>query len=136
VSWEGPLPPPRVTAENEHFWTGGARGELVFLHCAVCEYYIHPPSPRCPLCFRREVAPKVVSGRGTIHSLTVNHQAWFPDLAVPYVIAEVAIEEQSSLRLTTNVIGCPPNAVTIGMPVRVTFEQRGKAWLPMFTPLA
>lgn len=127
-------PPPRVTPENEHYWTGGARGELVLLHCAACEFYVHPPSPRCPLCLERGVAPRAVSGRGTVHSYTVNHQAWFPDLPVPYVIAEVELEEQPSVRLTTNVVGCPPAAVAIGMPVRVTFERRGAAWLPMFEP--
>jgi uncharacterized OB-fold protein len=136
VTWEGNLPPPRVTPENEHFWTGGARGELVFLHCPACDFYIHPPVPRCPLCHGREVAPRAVSGRATVHSFTVNHQAWFPDLPVPYVIAEVAIVEQPSLRLTTNVVGCPPEAVSIGMPVQVRFERRGRAWLPLFAPAA
>jgi uncharacterized OB-fold protein len=134
MSWNGPVPPPKVTPENEHFWTGGARGELVFLHCSACDFYIHPPSPRCPICFGRQVAPRVVSGRATVHSFTVNHQQWVPDLTVPYVIALVAIEEQPSLRLTTNIVGCAPEAVEIGMRLRVTFEQRGKAWLPMFRP--
>jgi uncharacterized OB-fold protein len=134
MSWTGPIPPPKVTAENEHFWTGGARGELVFLHCAACDFYIHPPSPRCPRCLGRQVAPRSVSGRATIYSFTVNHQQWVPDLTVPYTIALVAIEEQPSLRLTTNIIGCPPEDVTIGMPVLVTFVRRGKAWLPMFEP--
>jgi uncharacterized OB-fold protein len=134
MSWDGPLPPPKVTPENRHFWTGGARGELVFLHCAACDYYIHPPSPRCPKCFGDSISPRRVSGRAEVHSFTVNHQAWFPDLEVPYVIAEVAIAEQPSLRLTTNIVGCPPESVEIGMPVQVTFERRGAAWLPMFTP--
>jgi uncharacterized OB-fold protein len=134
MSWEGPIPPPKVTPENEHFWTGGARGELVFLHCASCDFYIHPPSPRCPICFGRQVSPRVVSGRATVYSFTVNHQQWVPGVPVPYVIGLVAIDEQPSLRLTTNIVGCPPEAVKIGMPVRVTFEQRGKAWLPMFRP--
>lgn len=134
--WEGPLPPPKVTPENEHFWTGGSRGELVFLHCAACDLYLHPPAPRCPRCLSRQVAPRAVSGRATVHSFTVNHQAWFPDLPVPYVIAEVAISEQPSLRLTTNVVGCPPEEVRIGMPVVVEFERRGRAWLPLFRPAA
>ena len=80
------------------------------------------------------LAPRVVSGRATVYSFTVNHQQWVPGVPVPYVIGLVAIDEQPSLRLTTNIVGCPPDAVKIGMPVRATFEQRGKAWLPMFTP--
>jgi uncharacterized OB-fold protein len=134
VSWTGPVPPPKVTPENEHFWTGGARGELVFLHCDQCDYYIHPPSPRCPRCRGRTVAPRRVSGRATVYSFTVNYQPWVSGLTVPYVIALVAIDEQPSVRLTTNIVGCPPEDVVIGMPVTATFEQRGRAWLPMFTP--
>ena len=29
---------PAVTPENEHFWLGGAEGELRFLRCADCRY--------------------------------------------------------------------------------------------------
>ena len=134
MTWEGPLPPPKVTPENEHFWTGGAKGELVFLYCSDCDFYIHPPVPRCPRCMGRNIAPRQVSGRAEVHSFTINHQRWFPDLVVPYVIAEVEIEEQPSLRLTTNIVGCAPEDVAIGMPVEVLFERRGKAWLPMFAP--
>jgi uncharacterized OB-fold protein len=134
LSWNGPLPPPKVTPENEHFWTGGARGELVFLHCAACDRYIHPPVPRCPFCRRAGLEPRPVSGRGTVYAFTINRQAWSSDLPVPYVIALVAIDEQPDVRLTTNVVGCPPDDVRIGMPVAVRFERRGAAWLPMFAP--
>jgi len=35
---------PQLTPENEHYWKGGARGELCFLRCGDCGTYIHPPS--------------------------------------------------------------------------------------------
>ena len=50
----------------------------------------------------------------------------------PYVIAEVELAEQPGLRLLTSVVGC--DEVTIGMPVRVRFEQAGDAWIPVFGP--
>jgi uncharacterized OB-fold protein len=134
MTGEGPLPPPKVTPENQHFWTGGERGELVFLHCAECDQYVHPPSPRCPSCLGSSLAPKAVSGRGRVYAFTVNHQPWQPDLEVPYVIALVEIEEQPSVRLTTNIVGCAPEEVRVGLPVRATFVPRGRAWLPLFTP--
>jgi uncharacterized protein len=134
VTWSGPAPPPAVTPENEHFWTGGARGELVFLHCPECDRYVHPPSPRCPFCVRAGLRPRAVSGRASVYAFTVNHQAWFPELPVPYVIAVVAIDEQPDVRLTTNIVGCAAEEVRIGMPVRVCFERRGRAWLPLFAP--
>jgi uncharacterized OB-fold protein len=82
--------------------------------------------------------PEAVSGRGTVASFTVNYQAWLPGMALPYVIALVAIEEQPALRLQTNIVGCEPDDVRIGMPVEVVFEHyedpQGDVWLPLFQP--
>ena len=74
-----------------------------------------------------------MSGRGEVHSVTVNHHPWDGDTE-PYAIAIVVLAEQADLRLTTNVIGCPPEDVHIGMPVRVTFEPHDDVWLPLFEP--
>ncbi len=42
------------------------------------------------------------------------------------------------LRLTTNIVGCDPEQVAIGMPVRVRFEHHDdngyEVWLPLFEP--
>ena len=125
---------PRVDDTNRHFWTGGERGELCFLRCTPCGHYIHPPAPICPACLSRDVAPAVVSGRGTVASVTVNHQVWNPTMPVPYVIALVEIDEQPSVRLMTNVVGCEPDDVRIGMPVKAVFEQHDDVYIPLFEP--
>jgi uncharacterized OB-fold protein len=65
----------------------------------------------------------------------VNHQPWYPGLDPPSVIAIVELPEQEGLRLTTNVVGCPPGEVHIGMQVRVTFERYEDVWLPFFAPV-
>jgi uncharacterized OB-fold protein len=77
-----------------------------------------------------------VSGKGTVETFTVNYRAWGPGLEVPYTIAIVVLDEQPDLRLTTNILGIDPEKVTIGLRVRVTFEQDEDIWLPMFVPLA
>ena len=129
---------PAVTPENEHFWRGGADGELRFLRCEDCGTWIHPPQPRCPGCLSKRVSPQAVSGRATVLTFTVNHQPWYPNLDPPYVVAIVALPEQDDLRLTTNIVGVEPDDVTFDMPVRVTFEEypdpRGNVWLPFFEP--
>ena len=125
---------PRLADDNRHFWTGGERGELVFLRCSDCGYYIHPPAPVCPECLSWDVAPQAVSGRAVVHSVTVNQQAWNPTMPPPYVIGLVEIEEQPSVRLMTNIVGCEPDAVTIGMAVRVVFERHDDVWIPLFEP--
>ncbi len=65
---------------------------------------------------------------------TVNQHQWTPDLPPPYAIAVVALAEDPSVRLTTNVVGCDPGDVGIGLEVVVCFEHIDDVWLPMFEP--
>jgi uncharacterized OB-fold protein len=125
---------PRLDEYNTPFWTGGEHGELRMLRCGACGTWIHPPGPRCPACLGKDVAPDVLSGRGSVHTFTVNHQPWIPGIDPPYVIAIVELPEQDGLRLTTNIVGCAPDAVHIGMAVEVAFEHHDDVWLPMFRP--
>lgn len=127
---------PQVGPENEHFWTGGAAGELRFLRCQECSQYVHPPQPLCPECLGRELAPEAVSGRAVVYTWTENHQPWgIPGFEPPYIVAIVEIEEQPGLRLTTNLIHCDVDDIEIGMPVRVVFEDIGDGvFLPQFEP--
>ena len=125
---------PRVTDQNRHFWTGGAEGKLQFLRCRPCGTWVHPPAPLCPACLSRDVSPSAVSGRASVVTVTLNHQPWVPAPDHPYAIAIVEIEEQPGLRLMTNVVNCPPEAVHIGMPVRVVFEPHDDVYVPLFEP--
>jgi hypothetical protein len=125
---------PRLTERNRHFWTGGAAGELRFLRCCACRHWIHPPAPRCPACLARDPAVEAVSGRGSVLTFTWNHQPWVPAPDHPYAIAIVELAEQSDLRLMTNVVGCPPAELRVGLPVRVTFEAHGEVFIPLFEP--
>lgn len=129
-------PLPELTPANEWFWRSGADGKLRIQGCSDCGQLVHPPVPICPRCRSRASAPVEMSGRGTIVGLTVNVQQWLPDfdLAPPYVIANVAIEEDAGVRLTTNIIGCDPADVHLDQEVTVSFEQHGEVWLPLFTP--
>ena len=125
---------PRLTDRNRHFWTGGEHNELRFLRCQECGYYLHPPTPLCPVCHSKNLAPEAVSGDATVASFSVNHQRWMPGPELPYVVAIVELPEQVALRLTTNIVGCPPDDVSIGMPVHVLFEHHEDVWIPLFAP--
>ena len=126
---------PRVTPANEHFWRGGRDGELRFLRCSACSKYVHPPAPRCPGCLSKDVEPAAVSGLGTVHTFTLNHQEWVPAPDHPYAIAVVTLDEQDDLRLMTNVVNCPAESVHVGMRVRVVFENHDdEVWFPLFEP--
>jgi uncharacterized OB-fold protein len=125
---------PNVTPANEPFWTGGRDGVLRILRCRACRHWIHPPAPICPACLSRDVAPDTACGRARVATFTVNHQPWIPGFDPPYLVAIVELDDQPGLRLTTNLVGCAIDDARIGMPVRVTFEERDGVWLPLFEP--
>ncbi len=125
---------PQLTPENEHFWKGGAAGELRLLRCSACETWVHPPAPVCPACLGRALVVAAASGRARLVTFTVNHQPWLPGFDPPYVVAIVELVEQAGLRLTTNLVGCPVDAIEIGMNLRVCFESRDDVFLPLFEP--
>ena len=128
-------PLPFIDKDIESFWTGGKNGKLLIQSCEGCGYLIHPPTGFCPNCGGRDTAFLAVSGRARVVSFTVNHKAWMPDLEIPYVVALVTLDEQPDVQLATNIIDCAPDAVHIGMPVEVRFEQQDDIWIPIFRPV-
>lgn len=126
-------PLPKLTPENEFFWTAGAEGVLRFQYCGACDRYLHPPGVVCSECGG---PPEIrdVSGRATVVGVTVNYQPWLPDMEVPYTIGLVAIEEDPLVRLTTLIVDAEPDDVVIGLPVSARFEQHKDVWLPVFAP--
>lgn len=126
-----PLPQP--TLASSEFWASGADGVLRIAQCCDCGKRTHPQSVRCPVCGGRDLPLQPVSGKAFVVGLTVNVQQWLPDFPPPYVIAVVALEEDSDVRLTTNIVGCEPDDVAVGTRVRVLFEQVDDSiWLPLF----
>jgi acetyl-CoA acetyltransferase len=75
-----------------------------------------------------------VAGTATVVGYTVNQHQWLPGWEPPFVIANVALTEDPSVHLTTNVIGCEPDEVHIGQEVQVTFEAHDDVWIPRFEP--
>jgi uncharacterized OB-fold protein len=130
---------PEVNELNRPFWTSGRSGTLHFLRCDECGYIVHPPTPICPRDLSKNLTAQPVSGRATVATYTINHQPWMPGPELPYVVAIVEIDEQPSVRLTTNIVHCAPEDVFIGMRVRVVFEHRpdpdgDDLWIPLFEP--
>jgi uncharacterized protein len=117
------------------FWVAGADGELRIMRCQSCRYWIHPPSEICPNCLGRQLAPEAVSGDGTLFSFAVNHQVADTRVEVPYVVALVELPEQEGLRLVSNLVNCEIADATVGMPVRVQFEQHDEhTFIPVWAP--
>jgi len=121
--------------ETRAFWEGAGRHELVLQRCRACDTVQHRPRAICATCLSSEIEHFVASGRGTVYSCTVTHQNGQPAFrdACPYVLAYVDLEEGP--RLMTNVVGCAPEDVRIGMAVRVDFVDTGDQMaVPRFVP--
>jgi acetyl-CoA acetyltransferase/uncharacterized OB-fold protein len=127
-------PLPQLTPATSWFWTSGVDGRLRIQGCSDCKALVHPPTPICPACRSRSWAPVEVSGRGTVVAFTVNQHQWLPGFEPPYVIANIALAEDPTVHLTTNILGCEPDDVRIGQEVIVRFEEHEDVWLPLFEP--
>ena len=130
------MPLPQITLDNEFFWTSGADGALRIQECQDCKSLIHPPQPICRYCYSHNMGVRAVSGRAVLSAFTVNHRFSIPGLPAPYVVAQVAIEEDPRVRLTTNIIDADPDDLELGRIVEVVFEQNDDVWLPLFRPTA
>ena len=135
---------PPIGAESGPFWEATREGRLLVQWCTACDRGIFFPRTLWPYCGAAGPLPwREASGRGSIHAAVVEHR---PDLAgaafargEPFCIALVDLEE--GVRMMTNVVGCPPDDVCIGMAVTVTWERLSDGrqlalFRPAGTPLA
>lgn len=128
---------PQSTALSGPFWEAAHRHELVLQRCAACARHVFYPRLNCPCCGGRELAWVKASGRGAVYTFTVARRPTHPAFAgrKPYVIAIVELEEGP--HMTTNIVGCDPDEVCIGMPVEASFEDvSGEVSLVYFRPAA
>ena len=116
---------PAVSGLTEGYWRAAQHQQLAIQRCGACRRFVHFPEWRCPFCRRRELEFEQVSGRGRVHTFTIVHRTAAPGFAdrIPYVLAWVELAEQPGLRAFGNVAGVPPQEVSIGLPVRVCFEE-------------
>jgi uncharacterized OB-fold protein len=75
-----------------------------------------------------------VSGDGEVYTWTVVRHAVNPALrdSVPYNVVVVLLDGTDGVRLVSNLIDAPPEALRIGLRVTLTWERRGDVDLPCF----
>jgi uncharacterized OB-fold protein len=128
-------PIPRVDEESRPFWEACARHELYVQKCRSCGKTFYYPRSFCPEDLSQELEWVRCSGKGKVYTFTVTRQnqgAGFRD-NLPYVMAYVELDE--GVRMLTNIVGCKPEEVKIGMSVEVTFEDATpEVSIPLFKP--
>ena len=128
-------PLPRPTEDSAPFWEAAARGELRMQRCSDCGHVRFPPAILCARCLSEKSEWVALSGRGTVYSWIVVHQSQHPafNADVPYNVAIIELDE--GWHMLTNIIGCAPADVAIGMRVVVQFVPVSDTiTLPMFVP--
>jgi uncharacterized OB-fold protein len=128
-------PIPAISDEMRPFYDGARRHELWVQRCTGCGALRFPARAICSECLAAAADWVQVSGRGEIFSFNVMHQVYHPGFAaeVPYAVVTVQLAEGP--KLISNLVGVAPNAIRIGLPVRVVFETiSDEVTLPKFAP--
>ena len=129
-----PIPVP--DHDTNPFWDACRDHELRAQVCTKCGRFRWPPQPFCPDCHSWDYEWQRLSGQGRVESFTVVHYAASPAFKdeVPYVVAVITMEgTDDRVQIVSNVVGCPWEAVAVGMPVEVRFtDVSPEATLPQF----
>lgn len=119
-----PTPPPLVTTANKDFWDATAQGRFQLQRCADCNIVLWFPRRQCSSCWNENLTTFDASGKGVVYSFTIVRKGSMAYAeSAPFVIAYVELEEGP--RVMTNIVGCDPASVTVGMPVDMVFHDTG-----------
>ena len=127
---------PATSDVTEPFWEATRQRQYLLQWCLDCEQPIFYPREVCPRCLRTSLEWRQASGEGRVYAVSVQHRPAMPLPAFmdgPYVVALIDLAE--GVRVMSNVVGCLPDEVTVGMPVSLTWEPLTDGRnLPQFGP--
>ncbi len=128
-------PLPYRTSWSGAFWDGVREHRFLIQRCAECDTPRFPPKPVCSNCWSEASREVEASGAGTVYSYTIVHRGGSPAFSAdgPYAIVLVDLDE--GVRVMSNLIHCDLEAIEVGMPVRMVFEDvTAEATLYRFEP--
>ncbi len=130
-------PKPKVQDPIEQeFWDKCQDGTLYFQRCSSCNVWRFLPRYTCAKCGSFEFEWTPSTGRGSIFSWTVTHQAFHPAFAADVPYAAIVVELEEGVRMASRMINCSPDVITLDMPMEVCFERIADDFiLPCFQPV-
>jgi len=125
---------PPESAAGAPFWAGTRERRFTLPWCRACGRPHWFPREVCPHCLSDDLDWREASGRGAVHAVSVMPAGGAGGAARgPYAVALVDLEE--GVRLMTEVIGCDPETVAVGLPVRLVWQPLGDGrHLHLFEP--
>lgn len=118
-------PQPSIDEDIRPFWDGLRQHQFLLLRCQRCGAWYWPAAycrNHANRPFLEDMEWQPASRRGKVFSYNIHHWVFEPAFRdeVPYVYALIELEEGPMFG--TNIVGCKPEEVRIGMPVEIVFE--------------
>ena len=96
---------------------------LIASRCKSCGDISFPPKIFCGKCEGEDIEMIPLSNKAKIYSYTIVRQMAMPGVEVPYVLAIVKVPEDPQLLIATQIAGCEPEDVKIGMDVEMLIDK-------------
>jgi len=113
---------PAESVAGAPFWAATREQRLVLPWCTDCDRPHWFPRDVCPHCLSDAIEWRGASGNGTVYAVSVMPKPGNPVMAgrAPYAVALVDLAE--GVRVMSEVVGRPPDDVTVGQPVEADWE--------------
>jgi uncharacterized OB-fold protein len=120
--------------DTQEFWAGTKDKEFRYQQCKNCNTVVFYARRHCTGCTDGELEWKVASGDATVYSFSVVRQSYHPFFRnlVPYTVAWIDLAEGP--RILSNVTDIAPEDVSIGMKLKLHWEEHEELSIPLFKP--
>ena len=123
-----PIPSPAVSVETKPFWDAAREGRFLIKRCTACGKAHWYPRTYCPFCASGETVWEESPGEGVVYTFSIMRRS-----QNPYAIGYVTLNEGPAV--LTNFVDVTPEALKIGMKVKVKFQPtEGGPPVPVFAP--
>jgi uncharacterized OB-fold protein len=117
-------PLPNTTTASAPYWQGLREHRLRIRRCRSCGDFGWPAYQACRGCLSEDLDWVDASGDATVWSYSIVHRGPGAfNLEVPYVVVLAKLAEEPRANIVMgNLVNCDPDTVTIGMPIKATYE--------------
>jgi uncharacterized protein len=133
--YEKPLP--EFRPETKPYWDACKRHEFVLPKSKTTgEFFFYPRAVSPGADMTQDIEWVKASGKAKVWTFAIHNMGPTPAYRnePPYVVA--LVETQEGVKMMTNIVGCNPKDVHIGMDVEVVFDDvTSEVTLPKFKPV-